>query len=83
MNPADYHIEKTGFGAKPWRPILNECPDPMHWSGCHTCQVWQLEDFDHPFLGMTQITMPVGFDRKRDAVAWLESAGEPAPGLVG
>jgi len=55
-----YRVEKQSYSLGAWR-VLDRNGE----------QVWRKEIFDHPFLGPTVIAGPVCFDRKRDAVAWI------------
>lgn len=57
-----YHIEKQSYSRGAWR-VLTQSGD----------QVYQRELFDHPFLGEILLNRPVCFDRKRDAVAWVQA----------
>jgi hypothetical protein len=58
-----YRVEKQGYSHGPWRVLYAETGE----------QVWRRERFDHPNLGPIIIDGPVCFQRKRDAVAWVES----------
>jgi hypothetical protein len=61
--PVEYRVEKQGYSAKPWRVLIVESGQ----------QEWQRQIFDHPQMGRVPLSGPVAFDRKRDAVAWVES----------
>lgn len=64
-----FRVEKQGYSRGPWRVLWAETGE----------QVFQQERFDHPYLGPMVIDGPVCFDRKRDAVAWVEAKRERRP----
>lgn len=65
-----FRVEKQNYSRGAWRVL-----------DANGQQVWRDEEFDHPNLGLTIISGPVCFDRKRDAVAWVElQGGTVAPG---
>lgn len=58
-----YRIEKQDYSHGAWRVLNAETGE----------QIWRRERFDHPHMGMITIDGPVCFQRKRDAVAWVEA----------
>jgi hypothetical protein len=58
-----YRVEKRDYSRGKWR-VLDAVTGQ---------QVWQRRRFDHPNMGATSCDFPVCFDRKRDAVAWVEA----------
>ena len=60
-----YLVEKRNYSRGTWRVVYAATGE----------QVWQFEQIDHPYLGRTTIPMPVCFNRKHDAVAWITEQG--------
>jgi len=58
-----YRVERQSYSRSPWR-VLDATTGE---------QVWRNEKFDHPQLGVIAISGPVCFERKRDAVAWVQA----------
>ena len=58
-----YRVEKQPYSRGAWRVLHAH----------DGSQVYRNQVFDHPFMGLIQIAGPVCFDRKRDALAWIES----------
>jgi hypothetical protein len=58
-----FRVERQNYSRSPWR-VLDATTGE---------QVFQSERFDHPNLGPMIIDGPVCFERKRDAVAWVNS----------
>lgn len=75
-DPRTFKVEKQGYSHGAWRVL--------HSDGK---QIWANQDIDHPFMGRVVIPGPVCFQRKRDALAWIEQqiAALPvdAPSSVG
>lgn len=63
MNGKQFVIEKQTYSRSPWRVLWADDREQVH----------QHERFDHPELGVTVIAGPVCFDRKRDALAWVQA----------
>lgn len=71
--PTEYRVEKQSYSRGAWR-VLDRNGE----------QVYRREMFDHPMLGVIPLDGPVCFDRKRDAVAWVEAErakDQPEPAL--
>jgi hypothetical protein len=62
-----YRVEKQSYSRGAWRVLDADTGE----------QVYRNEVFDHPFMGRINLSGPVCFDRKRDAVAWVEAEIEP------
>ena len=58
-----YRIEKQDYSRAPWR-VLDAATGK---------QVWQQEIFDRPSMGLVPVDGPVCFNRKRDALAWIQA----------
>jgi hypothetical protein len=63
-----FRVEKQSYSRGAWR-VLDAATGE---------QVYRREIFDHPFMGKINLAGPVCFDRKRDAVAWVEAQQESA-----
>lgn len=58
-----YRVEKQSYSRGAWR-VLHAATGE---------QVFENGTFDHPTMGRIRLAGPVCFDRKRDAVAWVEA----------
>jgi hypothetical protein len=69
-NPKDqqgpFKAEKQSYSRGAWR-VLNAITG---------AQIYRNAEFDHPFMGSIRLAGPVCFDRKRDAVAWIEAESQ-------
>jgi len=72
-------VVKLGYSRRPWRVVLRPCPaGDLHRPSRCVCELWEPEVFDHPMLGRTVIDGPLAFERKRDAVAYVNSQEKAA-----
>lgn len=66
-----YRVEKQGYSRGAWR-VLTAAGE----------QVYRRELFGHPFMGEILLDGPVCFERKRDAVAWIQAQSDEATNPV-